>query len=87
MDGIVGMQGDGPLYGDPIKSNILIMSDDPVAIDATCARLMGFDPAKIDHIGLSAKVGLGNLEIHKIKLVGMNVGEFPQLKFERPPGF
>ena len=87
VDGIVGMQGDGPLYGDSIKSNILLMSDDPVAIDATCARLMGFDPAKIDHIGLSAKVGLGNLESDKIKLVGMKVGEFPQLKFDSPPGF
>jgi uncharacterized protein (DUF362 family) len=87
VDGIVGMQGDGPLYGDSIRSNILLMSDDPVAIDATCARLMGFDPAKIDHIGLSAKVGLGNFESDKIKLVGIKVGEFPQLKFENPPGF
>lgn len=87
VDGIIGMQGDGPLYGDPINSNILLMSDDPVAIDATCARLMGFDPAKIEHIRLSAKVGLGNLESDKIKLVGVGVGELPQLKFDSPPGF
>jgi hypothetical protein len=30
---------------------------------------------------------LGNLESDKIKLVGTKVGEFPQLKFESPPGF
>lgn len=87
VDGIIGMQGDGPLYGDPINSNILLMSDDPVAIDSACSRLMGFDPTKIEHIRLSAKVGLGNLDSDKIKLVGVDKGEFPQLKFESPPGF
>ena len=87
VDGIVGMQGDGPLYGDSIDANMLLMSDDPVAIDATCSRFMGFDPLKIEHISLSAKVGLGNLESDKIKLVGMSGGEIPQLKFESPPGF
>ena len=87
VDGIVGMQGDGPLYGSSINSNILLLSDDPVAIDATCARLMGFDPAKIEHIWLSSEVGLGNLKLDKIKLVGMGLGQFPQLNFESPPNF
>jgi len=87
VDGIVGMQGDGPLYGDSINANILLLSDDPVAIDATCARLMGFDPAKIEHIRLSSMVGLGNMESDKIKLVGQVLAEFPQLNFESPPDF
>ena len=87
VDGIVGMQGDGPLYGEPINANVLLMSDDPVAIDATCARLMGFDPAGIEHIRLCSKVGLGNLALDKIKLVGTDLAKLPQFRFESPPGF
>lgn len=87
VDGIVGMQGDGPLYGEPINANVLLMSDDPVAIDATCSRLMGFDPEGIEHIRLCSKVGLGNLALDKIKLVGTDLAKLPQFRFESPPGF
>lgn len=87
VDGIVGMEGDGPLYGTPINSNILLMGDDPVAVDSSCSRLMGFDPAKIEHINLGSKAGLGNMESEKIKLVGPTLEEFPKFEFECPPGF
>ena len=43
-DGIVAMEGDGPLHGTARDLGRIVMSDDPVAADFTCARLMGFDP-------------------------------------------
>ncbi len=47
VDGIVGMEGDGPLFGTPVASGALIAGADLLAVDATAARLMGIDPARI----------------------------------------
>ena len=47
VDGIVAMDGDGPQAGNRRAEGLVIAGDNPVAVDAVCARLMGFDPAKI----------------------------------------
>jgi uncharacterized protein (DUF362 family) len=49
-DGIVAMEGNGPLNGTPRPLGTIVLADDPVAADATCARLMGFEPSRIVHI-------------------------------------
>ena len=46
MDGIVGMEGDGPIMGDPVPSGVVVVARDLVAADVTGARLMGMDPEK-----------------------------------------
>ena len=48
VDGIVGMQGDGPIMGDPVHSGVVVVSRDLVAADVTGARLMGMDPEKVE---------------------------------------
>lgn len=50
IDGIVGMEGNGPLLGDPVHSGVVVVSRDPVAADVTGARLMGMDPEKIHYL-------------------------------------
>jgi uncharacterized protein (DUF362 family) len=50
VDGILGGQGNGPLYPNPVQSGFLIAGSNPVSIDATCARIIGFDPLKIPSI-------------------------------------
>jgi uncharacterized protein (DUF362 family) len=47
IDGIVGMEGAGPMQGDPVESNVVIAGSDPVAADMVAARVMGFDWRKI----------------------------------------
>ncbi|HLY62801.1 MAG TPA: DUF362 domain-containing protein [Terriglobia bacterium] len=64
-DGIVAMEGNGPLAGTPRYLNRIILADDPVAADATCARLMGFIPERIPHIAETAKF-LGNASVELI---------------------
>lgn len=44
------MEGNGPLTGTPRPLGKIVLADDPVAADATCARLMGFAPSSIVHI-------------------------------------
>ena len=46
VDGIIGMEGDGPLNGTPKPLGALIMGADPLAVDATCCRLMKLDRAE-----------------------------------------
>jgi uncharacterized protein (DUF362 family) len=50
VDGIIGGQGNGPLYPDPVKAGFIIAGSNPVSIDAVCAKAMGFDPFKIPAI-------------------------------------
>jgi len=58
-DGIVTMEGNGPLNGTPRPLGRIVLADDPVAADATCARLMGFEPSRIVHIREGSRF-LGN---------------------------
>ncbi len=52
VDGIVAMEGNGPIQGARKESGLLVLGDDPVAVDATCARIMGLVPARNqDHSG------------------------------------
>ena len=62
IDGFVGMEGRGPSDGKPVKMDLIIAGKDPVATDATAARLMGFDPHEISHIRNAHEKGLGNID-------------------------
>ncbi len=50
VDGIVGMEGDGPITGDPKKAAVLVMGRNPAAVDATCCRIMGIDPYRVSYL-------------------------------------
>ena len=52
---IVAMEGHGPLHGTARDLRRIVRSDDPVAADFTCARLMGFDPYRISHLAQAAR--------------------------------
>ena len=54
VDGIVGMEGNGPIQGTPRNAGVVIAGASPVAVDATCCRIMGLDPARIRYLQLAA---------------------------------
>jgi uncharacterized protein (DUF362 family) len=56
IDGIVGMEGAGPMQGDAVRSNVVIGGTDPAVVDAVAARVMGFDWRKIPLIREAFKV-------------------------------
>src|SRR5438874_659167 len=64
-DAIVAMEGDGPLNGTARNLNTILLSDDPVHADATCARALGVDPVQIVHIR-EANLFLGNVAEERI---------------------
>ena len=54
VDGIIGMEGDGPIMGTPKHSGVLVMGTNLPAVDATCARLMKIDPARVEYLAAAA---------------------------------
>ena len=65
VDAVVAMEGDGPIMGRPRTLGFIGMSRDPVAIDATCARIIGLDPMKLPYLAL-ASTYLGNANERRI---------------------
>jgi len=54
VDGIVGMEGDGPIMGTPKHSGVLVIGANLPAVDATAARLMGIDPRRIPYLAAAS---------------------------------
>lgn len=46
----------------------LLLSRDIVAVDTAAARLIGFDPAAVGHIGNAERLGLGTTHLEKIQI-------------------
>ena len=84
-DGIVAMEGNGPLNGTTRPLGTIVLADDPVAADATCARLMGFEPARIIHIREGSRF-LGNASPALLDQVGETVNA-PEMPFQVVPEF
>ena len=54
VDGIVGMEGNGPIQGVAKPMGVLVAGTDPVAVDATCCRLMRLDPLRMEYMRMAA---------------------------------
>jgi uncharacterized protein (DUF362 family) len=77
VDGIVGMEGNGPIHGDAKQSGVLIFGDDLVAVDATAARLMKIEPGKIRYLEAASRF-LGNIAYESIDQIGERLEPFQQ---------
>ncbi len=85
VDGIVGMEGDGPIRGDAVHSGVVVVSRDPVAADVTGARLMGMDPEKIEYL-MEAGRFLGQSRSELIEQRGEDPERLAK-SFRPAPGF
>jgi uncharacterized protein (DUF362 family) len=72
VDGIVGMEGDGPTQGTPKASGVLVFGNDPVAVDATCCRVMGLLPEKVRYLSQAGTL-LGHLQDANIQQLGEQI--------------
>jgi uncharacterized protein (DUF362 family) len=62
VDGIVGMEGNGPIQGTPKQVGVLVMGADLPAVDATCCRIMGIDPTRVDYLRMASERALGVID-------------------------
>jgi uncharacterized protein (DUF362 family) len=86
VDGIVGMEGDGPLNGTAKKMGTIIMGADPLAVDTTCCRMMKLQPERIPYMTMGAQKKLGMFQEAQIKQVGETIQDVAQ-QFETLPHF
>jgi uncharacterized protein (DUF362 family) len=77
VDGIVGMEGNGPIQGIAKPCGVLIFGDDLVAVDATAARLMRIDPSKVPYLA-KAEQFLGHITPEKVQQIGERLERFQQ---------
>ncbi|MFQ5887161.1 MAG: DUF362 domain-containing protein, partial [Candidatus Hydrothermarchaeales archaeon] len=67
LDGYTGMEGNGPLLGDEVELGIAMGSLDGTALDATAARIAGFE--KVHYLQMLADRGLGRIEPEEIEII------------------
>jgi len=84
MDGIMGMEGNGPGSGTLVPVGLLLFSDDPVAIDAVSCRIMGIDPMSVAVIRFAQDLGLGNAKQSAIELRGADLEPLLPPSFKMP---
>jgi uncharacterized protein (DUF362 family) len=82
IDGIVGMEGNGPLFGKSVQHGLLAAGSDPLAVDIICAQLMGFSIDTIPHLSGGAWAGIG--QARRIETRGISPDQLQQ-HYESPP--
>jgi len=70
FDGTWAMEGLGPMYGLPLKLDLIISSRDVVAADAVAGYIMGFEPAELLITKFAYERGLGEMDLNKIVIKG-----------------
>ena len=77
VDGIIGMEGDGPIMGTPRHSGALVMGTNLPAVDATCARLMKINPWAVGYL-VQASGRLGPIAERHIEQRGESIASLAQ---------
>ncbi len=77
VDGIIGMEGDGPIMGTSRNSGVLVMGTNLTAVDATASRLMEIDPYRVQYLAL-ASGRLGPIAEPHIRQRGEPIAELAQ---------
>jgi uncharacterized protein (DUF362 family) len=73
MDGTVAGDGAGPRTMRPVVANVILASNDSVAIDAVAAEIMGFDPLSIPYLAMAQERGLGVADPRQVEIVGDSI--------------
>lgn len=84
VDGIVGMEGNGPIQGKSKNVGVVVAGSDFVAVDATCCRIMGIDPAQILYLQLAG--GPTGVAESRIRQTGESIASV-RTPFELIPDF
>ncbi|MBN2147678.1 MAG: DUF362 domain-containing protein [Anaerolineales bacterium] len=82
VDGIIGMEGDGPLFGGAVAHGVLVAGKEALGVDVACAQLMGFQIQNIPHLDAAVWAGVG--QGMRIERQGEDWDAF-QRQYQPPP--
>ena len=86
IDGFTGMQGSGPVSGEPIDTKVAIASTDFLAADRVGLEVMGIRFEDVGYLQFCAEAGLGEGDLEKIEILGTPLNQCRQ-KFARHSSF
>jgi predicted dehydrogenase len=70
VDGIIGMEGIGPITGSPVKLDLIISGLNPVTVDTVCCHIMGVNPYVVEPLWKAYKAGIGEINVKKVQVLG-----------------
>lgn len=70
IDSFEGMEGDGPVSGNPVPHRIASASTDFVAADRVGLATMGIDPSWVGYLTFCGQFGVGQYDLSNIEVVG-----------------
>src|SRR5579859_2645916 len=79
VDGSVGQDGEGPLYGEKADLQVMVAGRDSLSVDLACCQLVGVKPHDIPHL----KLALEQLSQPSLNLVGEEVGMIKQFRLPK----
>ncbi|MFQ6086523.1 MAG: DUF362 domain-containing protein [Candidatus Bathyarchaeia archaeon] len=83
VDGIVGMEGMGPIRGSPVQLGLIISGLNPVTVDAVCCHIMEINPYVVEPLWKAYKSGVGEINIKRIQVIGETIDNV-KMKFRLP---
>lgn len=84
IDGILGMEGDGPNSGIPRHIGLIGASTDAVALDASLCRLLGLRVEAFRTCAVGELLGVGHVSEDRIRVMGHELPGFPLKDFKLP---
>ena len=86
VDGVFGIEGNGPWDGDKVQHDICVASTDFVACDRICTEIMGIDPFYMKYLEWCGDAGLGNWDMNNIRVTGARLKD-NSIKYKLPENF
>jgi uncharacterized protein (DUF362 family)/Pyruvate/2-oxoacid:ferredoxin oxidoreductase delta subunit len=85
MDGIVGMEGNGPSGGPTRPVGVLLLGRDSVAVDAVATSIVGIRPLEVQTLKLAYEWGWWSGRVADIETLGATIEEVRVPDFVQPP--
>lgn len=83
IDGFLCQEGRGPSQGEVVKMDLIITGYDPVALDTTVCKIIGFKPGEVNYIKKAEQKDLGTSDLETVEMLGESISSV-QRDFERP---
>ena len=84
VDGIVAMDGPGPIKGNPCPMNLILASTDGPALERVAADIVGVEPARLRTLAAAIELGVGTSALDRIDVVGAALDEVRMNDFDLP---
>lgn len=85
VDGVWAMEGNGPLTGTPIQTNLVVAGGNAVAVDRICLQAMSLSPAAVPHLTYATFMGMGPADTSPIQVLGDSFTPTPFIPAQTPP--